>query len=490
MSAEINKLTQCLKECSSNLETKCAGVDPSELSAEFVETIEAAIGKLQGVARVGGGNTYVFLKAFDQFLAGDFNNYIQSSSAIGADVKTHAELVKKAFEAQREFIKVVAECKPPSQDVLMKLIKPTSEAMTAVVEFKDKNRGSKQFNFLSAVAEGIGALGWVTIMKNPEKFAKDMADAAEFYTNRILKEKVPEEKDWTLKLKGMFKGLGSYIQEFFSAGLQWNVQGKDPASAICSSPAAGPPAPGPPPPPPVQAPAPSGAPAPGGSNARSALFDEIKQGTGISSGLKHVSNDMKTHKNPALRSQQPKASASSPQPYKAPAAKVTSSVKAPVAKKPPVLELQGFKKWIVEYQENNQQLEINGEMKQTVYVYKCTNSVLKIKGKVNSITLDGCKKFAIVFEDVLSSLDFINCQSMQAQVTGRVPTVNIDKTDGCMVYLSEKSLDTQVITAKSSEMNVLIPKGDGDYTEYAIAEQFVSRYNGEKVVTELHDQVA
>ena len=27
------------------------------------------------------------------------------------------------------------------------------------------------------------------------------------------------------------------------------------------------------------------------------------------------------------------------------------------------------------------------ELKQTVYIYKCTNSVIQVKGKVNSITL-------------------------------------------------------------------------------------------------------
>lgn len=46
---------------------------------------------------------------------------------------------------------------------------------------------------------------------------------------------------------------------------------------------------------------------------------------------------------------------------------------------------------------------------------------------------------------------------------GKVPTISIDKTDGCMVYLSNQSLDAEIVTAKSSEMNVLIPAGDGDF---------------------------
>ena len=46
------------------------------------------------------------------------------------------------------------------------------------------------------------------------------------------------------------------------------------------------------------------------------------------------------------------------------------------------------------------------------------------------------------------------------QVLGKVPTISIDKTDGCQMFLSKESLQTEIITAKSSEMNVMIPNGD------------------------------
>jgi len=45
----------------------------------------------------------------------------------------------------------------------------------------------------------------------------------------------------------------------------------------------------------------------------------------------------------------------------------------------------------------------------------------------------------------------------------KVPTISIDKTDGCMVYLSKDSLATQLVTAKSSEMNILIPDSTGEF---------------------------
>lgn len=54
------------------------------------------------------------------------------------------------------------------------------------------------------------------------------------------------------------------------------------------------------------------------------------------------------------------------------------------------------------------------------------------------------------------------------QVMGKVPTISINKTDGCHVYLSKSSLDCEIVSAKSSEMNVLIPAEGGDFVSAAL----------------------
>lgn len=46
---------------------------------------------------------------------------------------------------------------------------------------------------------------------------------------------------------------------------------------------------------------------------------------------------------------------------------------------------------------------------------------------------------------------------------GKVPTISINKTDGCHVYLSKDSLSCEIVSAKSSEMNILVPGNDGDF---------------------------
>jgi len=97
---------------------------------------------------------------------------------------------------------------------------------------------------------------------------------------------------------------------------------------------------------------------------------------------------------------------------------------------------------------------------QSVYAFRVEGSTIKVNGKCNNIILDTCKKTAVVLDSAVSSVEFINCQSVQMQVMGSVPTISIDKTDGCQMYLSKDSLHAEIISAKSSEMNVLIPNGE------------------------------
>jgi adenylyl cyclase-associated protein len=98
--------------------------------------------------------------------------------------------------------------------------------------------------------------------------------------------------------------------------------------------------------------------------------------------------------------------------------------------------------------------------------------------------LDNCKKTAVVVDECISGLDIGNSQSIQAQVMGKLPLVSIDKTDGCQVYLSKDSLSADIVTAKSSEMNIMIPKANGEFNEVPLPEQFKSKWNGKTMVTE------
>ncbi|XP_053563275.1 adenylyl cyclase-associated protein 1 [Bombina bombina] len=463
----------------------------------LVDRLEKAVGKLEILSQSSGfgggsggdsgsGDAAVFVQVYDSLLNGPVADFVKHSKDIGGEVDKQAQMLLSGFKLQRDILVKASQYQQPDEKDRSALLAPLSGQIQAAQDYREKNRGAKHFNHLSAVSESIPALGWVAVAPKPGPFVKEMMDAAMFYTNRVLKEYKDVDKkhvDWVRSYLNIWTELQAYIKEHHTTGLSWKKSGPKAASAPCAPPPprAGPPPPPPggPPPPPPSSSAPSD-----DTLSRSQLFAQLNQGEKITKALKHVPDDMKTHKNPTLKSQAGPIR-SGPKPFTSPKpTNVGSPAPKPVAKKqPPVLELEG-KKWRVENQDNVSNLEISDtELKQVVYIYKCVNSTLQIKGKINSIIVDNCKKLGLVFEDAVGIVEIINSQSVKVQVLGKVPTISINKTDGCHVYLSQDSLECEIISAKSSEMNILVPGSGGDYSEFPVPEQFKTVWNGEKLVT-------
>ncbi|XP_047503270.1 adenylyl cyclase-associated protein 1 isoform X1 [Pieris napi] len=403
------------------------------------------------------------INGYQDILQGPLRTYLELSKKIGGDVATHAKLVNEAFQAQYGYIQLAASRSKPSQAEEMQLLSPTSEKISAIQQFREKNRVSTYFNHLSAISESIPALGWVAISPTPAPYVKEMNDAGQFYTNRVLKDWKEKDKthiEWCRTWVQLLSDLQAYVKQYHTTGLVWSGKGGAPP----------PPPPGGLPPPPM--------PEVDFSNLaiddRSALFAEINRGEGITSNLRKVTSEMQTHKNPQLRE--------GPAPFKAaprgaPAKPLPTPGAGALPDKPPVFARDG-KKWLIEYQKGNSNLVVeNADMNNMVYMFRCRDSALTVRGKVNGVILDSCTKCAVVFDNLVSSIEFVNCQSVQMQVLGKVPTISIDKTDGCQIYLSKDSLDVEIVSSKSSEMNVLVPQANGDFTEHPIPEQYKTVLN-------------
>ncbi|XP_077446374.1 adenylyl cyclase-associated protein 1-like isoform X2 [Stigmatopora argus] len=466
--------------------------------ANLVQRLELAVGRLEAMSgpndrAPAAGAVAAYVDAFDEMVSGPLAEYYNISKKIGGDVLKHADMMKEAFAKQRQILLMASGAQKPSDAVLGAILKPISDIIQDVQEWREKKRTSPQFNHLSAISESVPALGWVALSPKPGPYVKEMRDAAVFYTNRVLKEYKDKDKthvDWVHAYLSIWTTLMDYIKEHHTTGLSWSKTGPVAVAVASAAAAAVPPkAPGgcPPPPPPGPPPPPaefSGSTVHGDSDAlsRNALFEDINKGANVTRGLRHVQDNEKTHKNPNLRAQSAPLR-SGPKPFSCPSPRAGTSAAPPRVAAAPVLELEG-KKWKVENQEGAQNLVISDtELKQVVYAFKCNSSTLQVKGKLNSITIDNCKKMGLVFDDVVGIVDIINCKDVKVQVIGRVPTISINKTDGCHVYLSKDSLECEVVSAKSSEMNVLVPNKDGEFTEHPIPEQFKTVWNGAKLVT-------
>lgn len=70
----------------------------------------------------------------------------------------------------------------------MDLLKPLQDDLRTVIDIRDANRGSEFSNHLSAVAESIGVVAWVTMENKPFKHVDESLGSAQYFGNRILKE--------------------------------------------------------------------------------------------------------------------------------------------------------------------------------------------------------------------------------------------------------------------------------------------------------------
>merc|ERR1719239_759867 len=111
------------------------------------------------------------------------------------------------------------------------------------------------------------------------------------------------------------------------------------------------------------------------------------------------------------------------------------------------------------------------------------NSVVKVVGKCNKIVLNACKKVGLVFDTLVSSAEVINCNGIEIQTLGRVPTITLDKSDTISIYLSEQSKSCEIVTAKTAGVNIMVPDSNGEFKEHPVPEQYKTMVDGTKLVT-------
>lgn len=453
-----------------------------------VGRLEAAISRLERIGingsqtPVNGSNTPTgeatapHVLAYDQWMSGPFAEYLKQSKAVGGAVADQSLKVQAVARAQREMIDLASKCRQPEDANLIKLMQPQQSAINAVSDCKKLvTKADKVFNHVSTVCESVEAFYWVVRAPTPAPFIKENLDSGLFFGNRAIKDD-SSTKPWLSSWSNAWTTLQQYVKEYHTTGLVWNARGVDAMSAGGGSSAkraTGPPPPPPPPPADFSAPAASS-----DAGAREKLFSQLNCGGDITKGLRRVTKDMQTHKNPNLRANAPIPSSSAAR------EPVSAGSKPPAAtNKPPVFELKN-KTWMIENQVDKRDLVVNvAETSHRVYISNCHCCTIQVKGKVNAVAIDRCTKTALVVDSVISSVEVVNCKSCEAQAIGVVPTFSVEQTDGFQLVLSQASLDAEVISSKSSEFNILIPQGGSDHKECPVTEQFLTKIKNGRLVT-------
>lgn len=416
---------------------------------------------------------------FEAFLKDKVDPFVASSNAIGDAAAKLGDIVNRAFQENLKFIKLAGKHKKPAMPGLQELIKPFSAIAKEANDMND--RQSPFANHIKFVSEGLPALQWVIIPTMPHELVGSYMEAAEFYANKVRVEfrtKDPRHVEMCNTFKQALVALAAFVKKNYKTGLEWNPRGSDaPTGGSSESKAAEAP---------KKAAAAAGAGSGSGSGAGagrpnpmggglSAVFSQIKsidQSKGKTEGLRHVTKDMKSKGAPA----------------KVPAVAPKRTSRAPVGPTGTPSTKLVQKRWLVENYGPGEPVTLSDgiDKEREVYITGCVGATIIIEGKAKAMTIDGCTNTQVVFDSLLSSCEVVNSKKVKVQAKGSCKAFAVDKTDGIVIYLSFDSRDAQIVTAKSSEMNVSFPDSaadDADWIELPIPEQFVSTIGADNKVT-------
>lgn len=171
---------------------------------------------------------------------------------------------------------------------------------------------------------------------------------------------------------------------------------------------------------------------------------------------------------------------------------VTKKTEEVVKGTPKVEFIAAQNKWYVQYQSasDGEVVITIGDKKESVYILGCINAIIRVNGKCNGIIIDTCKKTKVNFENVIASCEIVNSQRIHVTCSDKVSSIAIDKTDGIIITLPQTSMDTEILTAKSSEMNVQWYDPAGELIERPIPEQYVHRIVGTTITAQVSDLYA
>jgi len=398
----------------------------------------------------------------------------------------------------RDLFAATDKCAAPGDGDWAKILGPIVEVSNKASKACD-NR-SDFFSNRKAIAEAM-QLMMLPTQKLPVPHVKNTLEAMDFHANKVLMKKDPPQTAWMKALKQVFNDLGEWCKEEMTTGLTWKAGGTPAVEYFAANPlgSGGGAAPkgkgkgGPPVPkgglaaPPPEGVVSKAAPAAAGAGGMSAVMGQL-QGVGSTErGLKKVTDDMKA------KNRDPNDLPAVVKAKEAPAPKAPAGggrlQKGP--RGPPIIELQRGNVWMIENQEGGTHiLEEDVEQSHLVVIINCRNITVKLPKKVKNICIDGCNKVALIASDVVSCIEAVNSDRLQLQTLGKVNSFAIDKCDGVNIWLSKESLAADIVSSKSSEMNVTIPDPngeDGDIIEQPIPEQFVTKLVGTKLQTTVSD---
>lgn len=200
-----------------------------------------------------------------------------------------------------------------------------------------------------------------------------------------------------------------------------------------------------------------------------AMLAQLQQGLKATSGLKKVD---KSQKNKYNRANIKGTVSVGPK-------KAKSKKKLPDPKK----YKQGPFTWFYQYYQEGL-TEIEGlSLRNGIYICNSLNCNFRVTDKIKSVVIDSCQRVQIEVNDIVSSIELVNCKNVTVWCKGKVPNINLDKSESPRVIFVTKDAweledgsNPQIVYSNCSAANIEIPDDSDDRKEVALAEQFVFSY--------------
>ena len=174
---------------------------------------------------VGAGTDYV--AAFQAIIDGQLKVFLSASDKLGGEVKEQSIALADAWKAEKEFLsKAITMSKPNSIDEMVAPIGSKMALVAAAAEKADPRGPYAQH--CTAVAESIGALGWVVVDEKATIFVADTAGAGQFFIDKVKidakKTTNPSaHREWAQALEALLAGLKAYVKTHHTQTLTWKA---------------------------------------------------------------------------------------------------------------------------------------------------------------------------------------------------------------------------------------------------------------------------
>merc|ERR1712216_436802 len=115
---------------------------------------------------------------------------------------------------------------------------------------------------------------------------------------------------------------------------------------------------------------------------------------------------------------------------------------------------------------------------EVIYVENCEGTTFYFSGKFNNLTLNRCKDVTVVVDTLIASLELLDAKDVRIKVNENVNLLSIERSEKVSIEIPNPD-NLDIVHTGSNGINILVPKGDGEYIEHPLPTSTTSRFNSD-----------